>query len=195
MFTQYTFVSKWILQWSYQFVTWYLGAKFWFHEKGDIVDSPSRGLSIWPLLWKLSQANCGAQCQLYAASAGRPFLLWTTTTSGSAMETDRMTSSIYQVGTQWGYIMDQITIKTPNRKCRLYWRLIEFIYWRYSQSYWYFRPLCELAPIQPSHWFTCPPVWISTGIIVFIQCVTGGGGGWGPQTEKHLPPNTFNGQF
>ena len=23
--------------------------------------------------------------------------------------------------------MDQITIKTPNPKCRLYWRLIEFI--------------------------------------------------------------------
>jgi hypothetical protein len=29
--------------------------------------------------------------------------------------------------------MDQISIKTPNPKCRLYWRLIEFIDWRYSQ--------------------------------------------------------------
>jgi hypothetical protein len=26
--------------------------------------------------------------------------------------------------------MDQITIKTPNPKCRLYWCLIEFIEWR-----------------------------------------------------------------
>jgi hypothetical protein len=25
-------------------------------------------------------------------------------------------------------------------KCRLYWCLIEFIDWRYSQSCWYFRP-------------------------------------------------------
>jgi hypothetical protein len=31
--------------------------------------------------------------------------------------------------------------KTPNTKCRLYWCLIEFIDWRYSQSCWYFRPL------------------------------------------------------
>ncbi len=30
--------------------------------------------------------------------------------------------------------IDQITIKTPNPKCRLYWCLIEFIDWRYSQS-------------------------------------------------------------
>ena len=39
------------------------------------------------------------------------------------------------------YSMDQITIKTPNHKCRFYWCLIEFIDWRYSQSCWYFRPL------------------------------------------------------
>jgi hypothetical protein len=37
--------------------------------------------------------------------------------------------------------IDQLTIKTPNPKCRLYWCLIEFIDWRYSQSCWYFRPL------------------------------------------------------
>ncbi len=34
-----------------------------------------------------------------------------------------------------------ISIKTPNPKCRLYWCLIEFTDWRYSQSCWYFRPL------------------------------------------------------
>jgi len=32
------------------------------------------------------------------------------------------------------YCMDEGTIKTPNPKCRLYWCLIEFIDWRYSQS-------------------------------------------------------------
>jgi hypothetical protein len=37
--------------------------------------------------------------------------------------------------------IDLITRKTPNSKCRLYWCLIEFIDWRYSQSCWYFRPL------------------------------------------------------
>ncbi len=37
--------------------------------------------------------------------------------------------------------MDEGTIKTQNPKCRLYWCLIEFIDWRYSQSSWYFRPL------------------------------------------------------
>ncbi len=31
-------------------------------------------------------------------------------------------------------IMDEGTIKIPNPKCRLYWCLIEFTGWRYSQS-------------------------------------------------------------
>jgi hypothetical protein len=39
------------------------------------------------------------------------------------------------------YSIDQITIKTPNPECRLFWCSIEFIGWRYSQSYLYFRPL------------------------------------------------------
>ncbi len=37
--------------------------------------------------------------------------------------------------------MEHGTIKTQNPKCRLYWCLVEFIDWRYSQSCWYFRPL------------------------------------------------------
>ncbi len=36
------------------------------------------------------------------------------------------------------HTIDQITRKTPNPKCRLYWCLIEFIDWRHSQSCWYF---------------------------------------------------------
>jgi hypothetical protein len=38
-------------------------------------------------------------------------------------------------------LMDEGTVKTKNPKFRLYWCLIEFIDWRYSQSCWYFRPL------------------------------------------------------
>ncbi len=34
-----------------------------------------------------------------------------------------------------------INYKDINTKCRLYWRLIEFIDWRYSQLCWYFRPM------------------------------------------------------
>jgi hypothetical protein len=41
----------------------------------------------------------------------------------------------------WEGTMEQISIKTPNPKCRIFWCLIEFIDWRYSQSWWYFRPL------------------------------------------------------
>ncbi len=33
--------------------------------------------------------------------------------------------------------IDQITMKTPNTKCRLYWCLTEFIDWRNSQSCYY----------------------------------------------------------
>ncbi len=79
--------------------------------------------------------------------------------------------------------IDQISIKTPNPKCRLYWYLIEFIDWRDSQSCWYFRPLLwNSAPLIFSLVHLPPPfpVWISTVVHVFIQCVTGGGGGdWG----------------
>jgi hypothetical protein len=45
------------------------------------------------------------------------------------------------------YSMDQISIKIPNPKCRLYWCLIELIDWRYSQSCGILNPSCELAPL------------------------------------------------
>ncbi len=41
--------------------------------------------------------------------------------------------------------MDQITLKIPNPKCRLYWCLIELIERRYSQSCWYFLPLLWIS--------------------------------------------------
>ncbi len=44
------------------------------------------------------------------------------------------------------YIHGPNTIKTPNPEWRLYWCLIEFIDWKYSQSC-IFGPSCKLAPL------------------------------------------------
>jgi len=73
--------------------------------------------------------------------------------------------------------MDEITIKTPNHKCRLYWCFIEFIDSRYSQSWWHFRlRLWNIAPLTfslthlPSF-----PVWISTGLCTYTVCKWGEG--------------------
>ncbi len=43
--------------------------------------------------------------------------------------------------------MDQISIKTPNPKGRIYWCLLEFIDW---MSCWYFRPLLWTSAALPS---------------------------------------------
>jgi hypothetical protein len=51
--------------------------------------------------------------------------------------------------------LDEGTIKTPNPKCHLYWCLIEFIDWRYSQACWYFRPLYLLSDL-PLPYPPCP---------------------------------------
>ncbi len=98
-------------------------------------------------------------------------------------------------GHRYTYSMDQITIKTPDPKCRLYWCFIEFIDWRYSQSCWYFRPLLLIIasltfslvdlPLPPS---LCE---YAQGYVI-IQCEIEG---MGPQTYKHLPPNPFTCQF
>jgi hypothetical protein len=66
--------------------------------------------------------------------------------------------------------MVQITIKTPNPKCRLYWCLIEFIEWRYNQSCWYFRPLLRTSSLVHP-----PPPLHCVKKYLFIQCVIGGG--------------------
>ncbi len=56
------------------------------------------------------------------------------------------------------YPMDLVITKTSNPKCRLYWCLIEFLYWRYSQSCCYFRPaLWTTAPITFSLVSSPPP--------------------------------------
>ncbi len=76
-------------------------------------------------------------------------------------------------------LMDQITIKTPNHNFCLYWCLIDFIDWRYSQSCWYFRPLLwTSAPLSFSlvHLLPSP---LSCMNKYLIQCVTGRGGGDG----------------
>ncbi len=79
---------------------------------------------------------------------------------------------------QLARVMDQITIKTPNPKCRLYLCLIEFIDWRYSLSFWYFRPLLwTSAPLTFSlvHLPPPPPVWISTEVSIYTVCNGGEG--------------------
>ncbi len=75
--------------------------------------------------------------------------------------------------------MHQITIRTPNLKCRLYWCLIEFIGWRYRQSCRYFRPLlCTSASnfltgsLPPSPPSLCMNKYRGT------VCNGGGGGDW-----------------
>ncbi len=65
--------------------------------------------------------------------------------------------------------MDQITIKTPNPPCRLYWCLTEFIDWLYSQSCWYFRPLLKTRYSAP----------LSIGVCIYTVCKRGGGEGIG----------------
>ncbi len=122
-------------------------------------------------------------------------------------------------------VMDQITIKTPNPKCRLFWRLIEFIEWRCSQSYWYFRPLLWTSAPLTFSLVDPPPPRVNEYRGMFYPCLTGGGGwdqvvwrastgvihcvfdqllyyqkqksleGRGPQTDKQLPPNPFIDKF
>jgi hypothetical protein len=80
--------------------------------------------------------------------------------------------------------IDQKTVKTPNPKCRLYWCLIEFIDWRYNQSYWYFRPLLQISAPLPSLQFALPPP-LCVNRYRFIHSThtvcnrAGGGGGRG----------------
>jgi hypothetical protein len=96
-------------------------------------------------------------------------------------------------------------IKTPNPKCRLYWYIVKFIDWRYSQPCWYFRPLLRTsAPLTfsmvhlhpPPSPFPCVNKYRPTEVCVHTVCNGGGGGDRGPQTDKHLPsPSTFTSQF
>ncbi len=63
--------------------------------------------------------------------------------------------------------MDQISIKTPNPKCRLHWRLIEFIDWRYKSVMLVFSiPLVNYRPLTFS-------------LVTCIHTVCNGGGGSG----------------
>jgi hypothetical protein len=89
--------------------------------------------------------------------------------------------------------MDQISIKTPNPKCRLYWCLIEFVDWRYSRSCWYFRT--SFVNCSPSNLLTgsstpsppLPCVNKYRGTCVHTVC-NGGGGGLGSDALDRLTP-------
>jgi hypothetical protein len=78
--------------------------------------------------------------------------------------------------------MDQLTIKKPNPKCRLYWCFIEFIDWRYSQPCWlvFSTPLLNYsAPLTFSlvHLPSLPSVnKYRDTVCIYTVCT---GGGWG----------------
>ena len=91
--------------------------------------------------------------------------------------------SLFATGSVSSHNMDQIFIETPNPKCRLYWCLIVFIDWRYSQSCWYFQSLLwTSAPLTFS--LVCLPCLPPLPLpcvnkyrpIHSLQCITGGGG-------------------
>ncbi len=54
-----------------------------------------------------------------------------------------------------------ITYKDTKTKCRLYWRLIEFIDRRYSQSCWFFRP--SFGYFCPSNLLSSSPPLVNGG--------------------------------
>ncbi len=77
--------------------------------------------------------------------------------------------------------MDKLT------KCYLYWCLVEFVDWRYSQSCWYFRPaLWHIAPLTFSPVSSLPLPCVNKykytenkyTRIHYTVC-NGGGGVWG----------------
>ncbi len=77
--------------------------------------------------------------------------------------------------------------------------------WRYSQSCWYciFDPaLWTVATNLLSGWTIppTPPICVNKytlycTVYTYICSVCGGGGGSGPQTNKHLPQSPFRGKF
>ncbi len=74
--------------------------------------------------------------------------------------------------------MDEETIKTQNPKCRLYWCLIEFIDWRYSQTCWYFRPfLWTVAPLRTFSLTSPTPPPLPKVNVQYSVWLWGGGGG------------------
>ncbi len=100
-----------------------------------------------------------------------------------------------------------INYKDTKTKCRLYWCLIEFMDWRYSQSSqacWYFQPsfmnYCTsnlLSGSSPSF----PPFPKTIFCRSLTLCFwpdsepTKSRRGGGPQTDIHLPQSPFTGHF
>ncbi len=88
--------------------------------------------------------------------------------------------------------MDKGTKKTANPKCCLYWFLIEFIDWRYSQSCWYFQPLLwTVAPLS-SLW---PPPPTGRPLSKVLPCPNKGSRWWFlnfPQLRDISFSNIFN---
>ncbi len=69
--------------------------------------------------------------------------------------------------------------RTINPKCRLYWCLIEFVDWRFSQSCWYFRPPVNCCPSTFSLTSPNPSPPSKSKRTVLTDSVWRGGGRWG----------------
>ncbi len=79
--------------------------------------------------------------------------------------------------------------------------LSEFIDWRYSQSYWYFRPRfvnCCSPPLLSGLTLPPPPLPSVNKCTVYTYAVCKEGVwnmGYGSHKDKHLPQSPFKGQF
>ncbi len=93
-------------------------------------------------------------------------------------------------------------VKGPCGRC-----LWEFTGWRYSQSYWYFRPSfvnCCLSNLFSGSALPPPSLCEQVYCTVYtytVRCLRGRGGGgylvWasGLQTDKHLPQSPFTSKY
>jgi hypothetical protein len=85
------------------------------------------------------------------------------------VEESKVSETIFELWSLSIQPMDQITIKTPNPRCRLYWCLIELKEWRYTVSHvGIFDPLVNY---RSSYVFT------GSGTGVCIHTVRNEGGG------------------
>ncbi len=136
---------------------WLLSGKTWLGADSWL---SSQRRSIWS--WPASPSGQSSESSLTSSTGAGP-------TSASTTTCRRVSGTSVVPWTKYIY-------KTPNPKCRLYWCLIV---WRYSQSWYYFRPaLWSIAPLtfflisSPPSPLACVDEY--TVLYTRIQCVRGG---------------------
>jgi hypothetical protein len=90
--------------------------------------------------------------------------------------------------------IDQISIKTPNPKCRLVFNRVYRLDIIQSFMLLFSTPLVNYCATLTFSLVHLPPPPLPCvnkyGEYVFIHCITGGG-----VSDRHLPPSTFTGRF